>query len=108
MCAYVPAGVAWVIRDVVTMPKVFITGIGGLPNHFLKLAIKDHSLYVHNTKLETAWCTTPTTNGGMQNGSSVGMCTRCVHVFCTFGADLCAQSVLRNKISASEFSRKFI
>ena len=28
--------------------------------------------------------------------------------FCTFGADLHAQSVLVNKISASELSRKFI
>ncbi len=28
--------------------------------------------------------------------------------FCTFGADLYAQSVLGNKISASEFSRKSI
>ncbi len=26
---------------------------------------------------------------------------RCIHVFCTFGADPCAQSVLINKISAS-------
>ena len=31
-------------------------------------------------------CRNPTTNGGMQNGSSVGICTRCLHVFCTFGA----------------------
>ncbi len=36
----------------------------------------------------------------MQNGSSVGMCTHCVHVF--------AGSVLSNKISASELRRKFI
>ncbi len=28
--------------------------------------------------------------------------------FCTFGTDLYAQSVLIDKISASEFSRKFI
>ncbi len=28
--------------------------------------------------------------------------------FCTFGTDLYAQSVLTNKISASELSRKFI
>ncbi len=28
--------------------------------------------------------------------------------FCTFGTDLYAQSVLVNKISASEISRKFI
>ncbi len=49
----------------------------------------------------------PTTNGGMQNGSSVGIHTHCIHVFCTFGADFFAQSVLINKISASELSRKF-
>ncbi len=46
----------------------------------------------------------PTTNGGMQNGSSVGIYTH----FCTFGSDLHALSVLTNKISASEPSREFI
>ncbi len=31
----------------------------------------------------------PTTNGGMQNGSSVGIHTQCIHTpFCTFGTDL--------------------
>ncbi len=51
----------------------------------------------------------PTTNGGgTQNGSSVGICTHCMHVFCTFGTDLYAQSVLNNKISALEITRKFI
>ncbi len=35
-------------------------------------------------------------------------CTHYIHVFCTFGTDLYAQSVLINKISASELSRKFI
>ena len=51
----------------------------------------------------------PTTNGGTQNGSSVGTYTRrCLHIFRTFGTDLHAQSVLINKISASELRRKFI
>ncbi len=36
------------------------------------------------------------------------MCARCMHVFATFGPDLHAQSVLSNKISASELSRKFV
>ena len=31
-----------------------------------------------------------------------------MHVFCTFGSDLHAQSVLSNKISASDPSRKFV
>ncbi len=44
----------------------------------------------------------------MQNGSSVEICTRCIHVFCTFDADLYAQTVPSNKISASELRRKFI
>ncbi len=44
----------------------------------------------------------------MQNGSSVGMCTHRVHVFCTFAADLHAQSVLINKNSASELSREVL
>ncbi len=46
----------------------------------------------------------PTNNSAMQNGSSVGMV--CVHIACTFGTDLYAQSVLINKISASELSRE--
>ncbi len=50
----------------------------------------------------------PTTNGGMQNGNSVGMFTHRVHILARFGADSHAQSVLINKISASELSRKFI
>ncbi len=54
----------------------------------------------------------PTTNGGKQNGSSVGIycihCTHCIRIrFGTFGTDLYAQSVLINKISALELSRKF-
>ena len=52
----------------------------------------------------------PTSNGGVQNGSSVGICSRCVHgFFCTFGIRF-ARSVgaLINKISASELSQKFI
>ena len=39
--------------------------------------------------------------------SSVGICARCTRVFAHFGADLHAESVLTDKISASEFSRKF-
>ena len=42
-------------------------------------------------------CTCPTTNGGMQNWSSVGIRTRCTHVFARLGADSYAQSVLINK-----------
>ncbi len=53
-------------------------------------------------------CVYPTTNGGMQNGSSVDIHTHCVHVFARFGADLYVQSVLIDKICASELSRKFI
>ena len=44
----------------------------------------------------------------MRSGSSVGTCTRCVHVFARFGADLHAQSVLIDKFSASERSRRFV
>ncbi len=44
----------------------------------------------------------------MQNGSSVGICTRCTHAFRTFCTDLYAHSVRINKISASEVSWKFI
>ncbi len=45
----------------------------------------------------------------MQNGSAVGIrATHCMHVFARLGADLYAQSVIINKISASELSRMFI
>ena len=50
----------------------------------------------------------PTTSDGMQNGSSVRMLTHCIHVFCTFGANLYAQLVLINKMSALELRRRFI
>ncbi len=43
-----------------------------------------------------------------KNESSVGICTRCIHVLARLGADLYAQSVIINKISASELSRKLI
>ncbi len=50
----------------------------------------------------------PTTNGGTQNGSSVGICTHCIRVLAR-SAPICnAQWVLINKISASELSRNFI
>ena len=52
--------------------------------------------------------TNPTTKVGVQNESSVEIYTCCIHVYRTFGADYYAQSVLINKISASELSRKFI
>ena len=50
----------------------------------------------------------PTTNGGMQKGK-LSRNTYALHTrFRTFGDDLRAQSVLIDKISASELSRKFI
>lgn len=48
-----------------------------------------------------------TTNGGMQNASSVGTRARCAHVFARLGADLRAKSVPVDEIPASELSRKF-
>ncbi len=42
----------------------------------------------------------PTTNGGMQNGSSVGIYTHCMHVFAYLVPIGSAESVLINKISA--------
>ncbi len=49
------------------------------------------------------FCANPTTDGGMQNGSSVRILVPITHNarFRTFGADLHAQSLLVNKISAS-------
>ena len=44
----------------------------------------------------------------MQNGSSVGIYVHNAYTFCTFGADLYAQSVLFNQISASELSQNFL
>ena len=48
----------------------------------------------------------PTTNSGMRNGSSVGTCTHRIHVFARLALICNAQSVLINKISASELRRK--
>ena len=50
----------------------------------------------------------PTTKGGMQNGSSVETCARCMHVFARLAPILHARSVLINKTSASELIRKFV
>ncbi len=50
----------------------------------------------------------PNRKGCMQNGISVEIYARCMHIFFTFGSDLDAQSVLSNKIFASELTRKFI
>ncbi len=52
------------------------------------------------------WC--PATKGGMQNESSVGLCTRCMHAFARL-VPICKLSrCLLTKISASELRRKFI
>ncbi len=48
----------------------------------------------------------PTTNGGVRNGSSVGIIYYTLHT--TFGINLHAQLVLINKICASKLSQKLI
>ena len=48
------------------------------------------------------------TSGGMQNGSSVGRYSHCIHIFCMFDTNLHAPRVLINKISATKFSQKSI
>ena len=50
----------------------------------------------------------PTNNSGMQNGSSVGIYTQCIHVFAHFAPICTLCRALINKISPSELSRKFI
>ncbi len=50
----------------------------------------------------------PTSNGGMQNGSSIEICTQCTHIFARLAADSHAQSGLVGKISATDLMRKFI
>ncbi len=55
----------------------------------------------------TTYTTQPPTVA-CRNGSSVGILYTLHTRLCTFGADLYAQSVLTNKNSASELSRKFI
>ena len=52
--------------------------------------------------------THPTSNGGMQNGSSVGIRTRRIHAFASLAPELSAQSVIIDKISAPELKKKFI
>ncbi len=50
----------------------------------------------------------PTTNGGVQKWKLSWNMYKLHTRFCTLGADLHAQSVLIDKISASQLSRKFI
>ena len=51
----------------------------------------------------------PTSNGGMQDGSSVGTCTRCIHdFFARLAPDFHARSVIISKFSASELGRKLV
>ncbi len=50
----------------------------------------------------------PTTNGGMQNGSPVGACTRCMHVFARSAPSCMLSRCLVTELSASELSRKLI
>ena len=52
-------------------------------------------------------CAQPATVG-CRNGSSVGIRTRCVHVFACLAPICMPRSVLINKISATELRRKFI
>ncbi len=65
----------------------------------------------HSSDMFEASCsnfTVPTSNGGMQKWK-LGWNMYTLHTnFCVFGDDLYAQSVLTDKISASEPSRKFI
>ena len=76
---------------------------------FLARASRSRKRSCRSPSLDFVQAPNPTSNTGMQNGSSVGICgTHCMHVFCTFGTDLHAQSMFINKISASELSRNFI
>ncbi len=50
----------------------------------------------------------PTTNGGMQNGSSVGIRTCCVHVFARSAPIFMLSRCLLTEFCASELSRKFV
>ena len=55
------------------------------------------------TRSWCASCNYPTTNGGMHKVEAQSETS----FFCTFGTDLYAQSVISNKIAASELGRKF-
>ncbi len=50
----------------------------------------------------------PTTNNGMQIGSSVGIRTRCVHVIACLAPTCVPSRCLSTKTPASELCRKFI
>ncbi len=62
------------------------------------------------TWCENVYCTSttqpPTVASKMK--AQLEHVTRCIHVFAHLGADTYAQSVLINKISASELSRKSV
>ncbi len=64
------------------------------------LAINAISILPYVVKVKNffwAWVGFPTSNGGMQNRSSVEICTRCIHVFFMLATNLYAQSVISNK-----------
>ncbi len=52
--------------------------------------------------------TNPTTNGGMQNGSSVGICARCTHIFARLAPICMLSRCLATKSRHSELSWKSI
>ena len=77
-------------------------------------ATQMHFTFVVHTQPLTVVGDYPTTDGGRVNGTpwklswNILCTTQSIARFCTFGAGLYAQSVLINKISASELCRKFI
>ena len=76
----------------------------------IHMAISTHSHLerLHKLCLPACLYDYPTTNAGMQNGSSVGICTCCIHIFARLASTCMLSPVRINKISASELSRKFI
>ncbi len=82
-------------------------GILPLPAPFHVQGSFDNYLKVLGKGRERRGGECPTSNGGMQNGSSVGTCPRCIHVFARLALMCMLSRCLGTKISASEIRRNF-
>ena len=84
--------------------STFLTAPGGdkLKGRSLKLEVEEE---LDNFSFSFSYPYPTTNGGGMQKWK---LSWNCIHIAYTFGTDLNAQSVLINKTSASELSRKLI
>ena len=84
--------------DIRTLPHRYLVNVGHKIWFFLAWFCPPFHFFPHLYALEMGRkaerkCR-PNHQRGMQNGSSIGVCTRCIHIFARLETDLHAQSVL--------------